>query len=355
MLDNIFTVVTLIVLPGVLILGLIKPHILLSWSSKQTRLHVFILCLSLFFFLMGVFFILKKEDWTFLIFTLPTILLIILWRKKYNSSSQFITNKKQNYTVSSFTCIDNYTISPEDISCNCPDWMEIRRNFTRKDPRRVCKHLAFWYAVHANSLPKTLAPYKAIIYTYGYEQQGMPKRGEYEHGELDGDSFAFCITQKKWPWIEVSVNDLMYNFNVDEQIWENNQKPFCAKGIHKRILQRCGLPLDEYFYSLNESGNTITQQHTPNIDDDVIPLLTNALGEIPEGLQCAQRKEYFSVYGTRPRNWFCRVSYNSYKLTSIELFNGQIINISSGQIYNNAKEKFVRLAQTFDWTGKKKQ
>ena len=58
MLDNIFTVLTLIVLPGVLILGLLKPHILLSWSSKQTRLHI----LSLFCFLIDVFFILKKGE-----------------------------------------------------------------------------------------------------------------------------------------------------------------------------------------------------------------------------------------------------------------------------------------------------
>jgi|GEM_PF-3351084 len=289
--------------------------------------------------------------------------------------------EEKGIQVSSYTNEDSYLIVPAESRCSCPDWEKRRSHLPQESPCRVCKHLAKWYAKYPDSLPEPLYAFRAMIEARAAERKGMPAGEECRHGELNGQMFAFGISKENWPWVEIMVEQTRYGLNMEEERWSYGREPAYPLSLLRRVAAACGMEYKPPVVSLpsiekmavlpdfdykESSFDAVTDDaafyddgwselptHESTIDGDVIPLLRDALGTLPEGLDCVQRKAYFVVYGTKPRNWFCRVKYNAYGLTEVELFNGHIVNITSGHIYRNSQAKFVRLAGEFNWSGEK--
>lgn len=347
---------------GALIVGLIKPKLVLRYFPKQTRLRAIIFSILLFFFLAGIAYQFDNgfAPVAIAIFNFPLLILVYFWSKKKDSqntnirSERFnlpLTKKKERYTIPSFTGDDVYTIIPAETRCSCPDWLERRSHFAENDPRRACKHLTSWFAIHQGDIPDALRPYTPMLVAKGHDQRGMPHSGTYIHGDLNGCPYVFCISKENWPWVDVAVSGLRYGVDMDRLIWAKGNEPVSAKEFERLIAQECGLeyPPQSAASHTDDSYDTYEQSHDSTVEDDVVPMLLNALGTLPDGLECVQRKAYFVVYGTKPRNWFCRVKYNAYGLTEVELFDGHIMGVTSGRIYKNSQSRFVRMANAFDW------
>ena len=354
--------ISLVFCLGILIMGLIKPTLVLRCFLKQTRLRAAIFSILLFFFLIGVAY---QVDTGFdlvvtVIFNAPLLILVCFWRKKKGAqvtdsrparSRLPLTGKKERYSIHSFTGSDVYTITPSEIRCTCPDWLKHRSHFAEDDPRRACKHLTSWFALHKGDIPDALRGYEPMLVAKGHDRRGMIPYGVYFSGVLAGLPYVFCISKENWPWVDVAVSDFRYGVDMDRLIWARDNKPVYAKDFERLIAQECGLeyPPQTAAPCTDDSYYTYEQPHNSTVDDDVIPMLLNALGTLPDGLECVQRKAYFVVYGTKPRNWFCRVKYNAYGLTEVELFDGYVMGITSGRIYKNSQPKFIRMANAFDW------
>jgi len=354
--------ISLVLCLGTLIAGLIKPKLVLRYFLKQTRLRVIIFSILLFFFLSGIAYQFDTGlDFIVIVtFNFPLLFLVYFWSKKKDIqaphvrpvlSSPPLTEKKGRYSIHSFTGSNSYTIIPAKTRCTCPDWLERRSHFAEDDPRRACKHLTSWFAIHQSDIPDALRPYKTMLVAKGRDRRGMPSSGVYIHGDLNGSPYVFCISKENWPWVDVAVSGFRYGVDMDRLIWANGNEPVYAKELERLIAQECGLdyPPQSAAPLADDSHYAYGQSHDPTVEGDVIPMLRNALGTLPDGLECVQRKAYFVVYGTRPRNWFCRVKYNAYGLTEVELFDGHIMGIISGRIYKNSQSRFVRMANSFDW------
>lgn len=347
---------------GTLITGLIKPKLVLRYFPKQTRLRVIIFSILLFFFFVGISYYFDNgfNPVAIAIFNLPLPILVYLWSKKKDAqttnikseiSNSPLTKKKGRYAVPSFTGSEIYTIIPAETRCSCPDWQECRSHFAEDDPRRACKHLTSWFAIHQSDIPDVLRTYEPMLVAKGRDRRGMPSSGMYFPGVLDGRPYVFCISKENWPWVDVAVSGIRYGVNMDRLIWAKGEEPPYSKEFERLIAQECGLeypPQSAASYT-DDSQYTYEQPHEATVEDDVVPLLLNALGTLPDGLECVQRKAYFVVYSTKPRNWFCRVKYNAYGLTEVELFDGHIMGITSGRIYKNSQSRFARMANAFDW------
>ena len=347
---------------GTLITGLIKPKLVLRYFPEQTRLRAVIFSVLLFFFLSSIAYQFDNglDLVVIAIFNFPLPILVYFWSKKKDAqatnirselSNSPLTKKKRRYTVPSFTGSDIYTIIPAETRCSCPDWQESRSHFAEDDPRRACKHLTSWFAIHQSDIPDALRPYAPMLVAKGYDQRGMPSSGTYIYGDLNGCPYVFCISKENWPWVDVAVSGLRYGVNMDRLIWAKGEEPLYSKEFERLIAQECGLeyPPQSATSHTGDSQYTYEQPHEATVEGDVVPMLLNALGTLPDGLECVQRKTYFVVYGTKPRNWFCRVKYNAYGLTEVELFDGHIMGVTSGRIYKNSQSRFARMANAFDW------
>ena len=275
--------------------------------------------------------------------------------------------------IPSFSGNGEYTLLPAEARCSCPDWEKSRCPLPLSSPSRACKHLVRYYAEHPTYIPKSFKGFAPMFIALSEAKRGMPSGEECRHGELNGQLYAFGIKARSWPWVDVMVNQDSYGLNVEENRWARGIEPRYPLSLFRRVCDACGLdhgsirqqpyrtrwqPTEtaethDVYYE-GYSGLQEVPRHESTIDGDVVPFLKDALGTLPEGLKCVERKSYFVVYGTNPRNWFCRVMYNPYGLTKAELFNGYTVGITNGHIYRKSQNKFVRLAGVFDWKSYKK-
>lgn len=375
--QHIAIILILIVWPLLLISGLVRPRILLFWSKFQSRWRIVFLMLTLFPAFLGIGLLIDGQVIGCLSLT-PLLWPAICW-KKDRAAPAVATAVPERKTIAEHDAVPEetpgtdiqvksssgagfYHIFPAESRCTCPDWEECRSHLPPCHPCRVCKHLARWYTEHPDNLPEALRNFQKMIAARAADNRGMPSGEECRYGEMNGQPYAFGVSRDNWPWVDVLVGETRYGLNIEEQRWAYGRAPDCESEIIKMVTESCGLEYpassEDLWASQNLVGDVrpeINYKYEATIEGDILPMLSEVLSPLPDGLACVQRKAYFVVYGTTPRNWFCRVKYNSYGLTEIEVNNGVIIGVSSGHVYKKSQARFVRFAEAFNWEGKKKE
>lgn len=144
---------------------------------------------------------------------------------------------KTVFTVSSFTDYStSYTVDTVKWTCTCPDWQKVRRNHSKGDIRRLCKHLVSVMGGH-----ESFGPFAPIVARYAELKKGIhvadsgpdntPPMLVLETGagplaiiaqrpkyELDYDDYG---TQ----WVDVAFGGQHYSFSMDYDAWAYSESP----------------------------------------------------------------------------------------------------------------------------------
>ena len=117
--------------------------------------------------------------------------------------------------------MNGYKTDITELTCSCLDWTEIRMEYSRNDPRRLCKHII--NKLDINNLPNSIKKFKEDIEFYQEQEWGFKTDFEkvVELGSL--------TLLKSLDWTDVFENGIRYGVKKedfsDNIYWANNLKP----------------------------------------------------------------------------------------------------------------------------------
>lgn len=148
--------------------------------------------------------------------------------------------------------MNEYNTNIVKLTCSCPDWIETRKVYPTKDPRRLCKHII--NKLNINNLPYQISKFKESIEFYKKKEWGF-KRDFDEIIEI-GNFTLLGNTD----WIDVFDNlgtkyGVRRNTFSDNIYWVNDLKPIKYEVIEKYLNENAQkLPLALHYA---EHGNII--------------------------------------------------------------------------------------------------
>jgi hypothetical protein len=138
----------------------------------------------------------------------------------------FIPKIKKKLSINSFSNQDEwYKINLNNLSCTCPDWQDLRKEYPHDSLNRCCKHIIKSLA----ELPSNIYPewlYNLIVDTSKLKK-GLNAHAKYELKLVDSSYILYSFTENDWINISFYGNGYYqrYGYNKLKNRWANDKKP----------------------------------------------------------------------------------------------------------------------------------
>ncbi|MEG6549580.1 hypothetical protein V6C53_04990 [Desulfocurvibacter africanus] len=270
-----FLLLTLIALLAILV-GLVQPRWVLSWSVKQTRAWAFAFYLftALISIMLMIAFLPENEPPGFFFIAFFVVLALLYLgmiatlrpslTKMSPPSSPTVprspTTSSRPAKAQPFTTRDlelrlklepvpessmrisslsdptkSYRCNLSTLTCSCPDFQERRRKMPLSSPRRLCKHLVHAMADQPDKLPNSFADYWQDIAACARHEYGFPFHPGAKVVETSQTLVEIRPQEDNDEWLNIFAEGERYGFKPSIGAWSYGKKPTEHEKIERAI------------------------------------------------------------------------------------------------------------------------
>lgn len=127
--------------------------------------------------------------------------------------------------IESFSSSDSYLVDMDELSCECPDWLDRRYAYPSKDPRRLCKHI-IGAIMGEGGFPQSLLPIESTILRIAAEGRGFPITIGWKTVTIQGREYDIFLPETKTgPWVNIYGDEGKWGYNRFEDRWSYDAAP----------------------------------------------------------------------------------------------------------------------------------